>query len=307
MTLVEPSVAHQVAVKALRWLHAHRTLGTLPPDADADLGGPQTGYKAVSETALAGSLVLREAVAGPADLRAAEELLEFAWRQLRCGDLLLDRQLRHTLVTDPLEVYAPFARAGLRHAGLDQLLAHQCRLRSLRAVEVVPHRRLAVANAARIVGLDLGYDWAALAATTWLGGLPEPWAIDWGTAYAVTHTVFHLTDWGRLPAGLPRHCTDYLHTWLPVWIEVWGEVGQWDLVGELLIAGACLDEPYDDLAHWERFAAVQHADGLVPRDTEPVEGTPEQVFGDHEHTAVVAVIAGTLASARAEGPHRVGR
>ncbi len=298
MTAAIPPVAHHVAVKALRWLRANQTLGAMPPESTADLADPDSVYKPLSENALAASLVLREAIAEPAELHAAEDLVDFAWRELRDGDLLYERALRHTLMSDPLEVYAHFARCGRRHTHLERLLNHQARLRSVRGAEVIPNRRLAIANAARIVGLDHGHDWAALAAATWLGALPEPWAIDWMTAYCVTHTVFHLTDWGARPDGLNPEITSYLQTWLPVWIEVWLEIGQWDLVGELLIVGACLDEPYRDPGHWGAFAAVQHDDGLVPRDAEPVDGEPAQVFTDHQHTAVVAIVAGTLATAR---------
>ncbi|MFC4009920.1 DUF6895 family protein [Nonomuraea purpurea] len=37
---------------------------------------------------------------------------------------------------------------------------------------------------------------------TWLGRSPEPWLLDRFHAYALTHTVFHLTNWGLEPARL---------------------------------------------------------------------------------------------------------
>lgn len=166
-------------------------------------------------------------------------------------------------------------------------------------MEVLPNRRLAVANAARIVGLPATEDMGALAAATWLGARPEPWAVNWITAYAVTHTVFHLTDWGADPGGLPPELTDYVRTWLPVWIDVWREVGQWDLVTELLVVGASLEDPYVRPEDWEAVAALQHEDGLVPRDSDPVDDDPQQRFTDHQHTVVVAAVAGSIALARA--------
>lgn len=298
MSTAIPSIASQVATKALRWLHTNQRLGAMPPGTTADLAEPDSVYKPLGESALAASLVLREAVAKPADLHAAEELVDFTWHELGTGDLLYERALRHTLMTDPLEVYAHFVRCGRRHPSLDQLLAHQIRLCSVHNIEALPNRKLAIANAARIIGLDYGHDWNTLSAATWLGARPEPWAIDWMTAYYMTHTVFHLTDWGARPEGLNAEITAYLWTWLPVWIDVWLEIGEWDLVGELLIVGACLEEPYRNSHHWAAFAAVQHPDGLVPRDAEPVEGTPQQIFTAHQHTVMVAIVAGTLATAR---------
>ncbi|KUJ69992.1 hypothetical protein ACZ90_06395 [Streptomyces albus subsp. albus] len=301
MTPPVTAIAHQVAAQALSWLQANREYGALPPGTTADLGDPDSVYKPLGETALAGSLVLREAAAGSAQVRAARELMDFGWEQLRQGDMLYERQLRYLLMTDPLETYAHFARSGYRHPRLERLLRHNAGLASYRAVEIMPNRRLAVANAARLVGLDHAVDWAELTRATWLGADPEPWAIDWMTAYSMTHTVFHLTDWGARPEGLPRPMADYLGRWLPVWIDIWREVAQWDLVAELMIVGSCLAEPYCDPDDWDALAAVQLDDGMVPRDGEPVAEDLAQRFADHQHTSVVTAVAGTIAVSRTLG------
>lgn len=302
MTSSVTRTAHDVSARALAWLHTHRERGALPAETTAELGDPDSVYKPLGESALAASLVLRESVAGSTGLRLARELMTFAWGQFRDGDMLYERQLRYSLMTDPLETYVPFARFGMRHEAFDGLLAHTTALRSVQNAEMQPNRRLAVANAARVVGLDeRSYDWPALTRATWLGATPEPWLIDWMTGYSVTHTVFHLTDWGARPSGLPRDIAAYVATWLPVWIDIWAEVEQWDLVAELMIVGCCLEDPYCEAADWERLARVQLPDGLVPRDGEPVPDDPDQRFAEHQHTAVVAVVAGTLAVSRTLG------
>ncbi|MEV1007069.1 hypothetical protein [Streptomyces sp. NPDC049881] len=295
------TVAHGIAASALGWLHANRHHGALPPGTTAELADPDSVYKPLGESALAGSLVLREGLASAADLAVARELLSFAWTQLGEGDLLYERQLRYMAMTDPLEVYTHFARAGYRHERLHILLTHLHGLTSLRGAEQMPNRRLAVANAARTAGVDHGLDWPTLTRATWLGHTPEPWAIDWMTAYSVTHTVFHLTDWGARPEGLPDELQDYLMTWLPVWIDVWREIQEWDLVAELLIVDSCLSEPRCDPGEWAVLAAVQREDGIVPRDGRPVPDDPEQAFREHHHTTVVAAVAGTLAASRFRG------
>ncbi|WP_329571399.1 DUF6895 family protein [Kitasatospora sp. NBC_01266] len=301
--------ATRIAADSLGWLHRQHEQGRgrLPADATADLSDPDNAYKPLGECAMAASLVLRELVAGTRETQWARELLDFGWRELRGGDLLYERQLRNQLITDPLETYGPFVRAGYRHQRLDELLSDLAELRSMRAVEMFQNRKLAVANARRLVGLDDRPDWGALADATWLGAGPEPWAIDWDAGYNATHTVFHLTDWGARPTELPPAMRDYLRDWLPVWIDIWSEVGHWDLVGELLAVDACLPEPTCDGRAWQLLAAVQRADGLLPRDTEPVTEDPDLAFKDHEHTAVVAVVAGTLTVARALGAEGTGR
>ncbi|HZG05696.1 MAG TPA: hypothetical protein VE546_19325 [Streptomyces sp.] len=293
--------AHRLVTGALGWLRRHCELGTLPPGTTADMADPDSVYKPLGETALAASLVLREGLATEHERKAARELLDFAWWELRGGDMLYERQLRHLMMTDPLELYAHFVRAGYRHRRMDALIDHLRSLASVRAAEQMPNRRLAVANAARLTGLGDDVDWSRLTDATWLGSTPEPWALDWMTAYCMTHTVFHITDWGARPGDLPPRIEDYLRLWLPVWLEVWREIREWDLVAELLIVDACLNEPHFPADVWEELASVQHEDGLVPRDGEPVEGDAAQRFRDHHHTTVVTAVAGTLALSRAGG------
>ncbi|QXE33368.1 MULTISPECIES: DUF6895 family protein [Streptomyces] len=307
MPMPVTQTAHRITSRALTWLHSNREHSTLPPGTTAELAEPDSVYKPLGETALAASLVLREAVAGSTELRLARELLDFSWEQLGAGAMLHERLLRYPMMSDPLETYTHFARSGYRHEGLDRLLAHTTSLRSARAVEVMPNRRLAIANAARVGGFDQGdraADWAALTRATWLGALPEPWLIDWMTAYHMTHTVFHLTDWGRVPADLPVELAAYLTDWLPAWIDIWAEIAEWDLVAELMIVGSSLPDPLCDPADWERLARLQHEDGLMPRDGHPVAGDAGERFAAHHHTTVVAAVAGTLAVSRTLGTRR---
>ncbi|MFF2655965.1 DUF6895 family protein [Kitasatospora sp. NPDC058032] len=298
------AIAQQVGSKSLRWLHAYYEsgLGGFQEDVTTDLANPNEIYKPLGEVALATGLLLREGVAGADDTRIARQVIDLAWAELREGDLLYDRQLRYPLMTDPLEVYVHFARAGFRHPALEDQLATLNRLHSVRAAEQLPSRRLASANARRVIGLDQLEDWNELAAATWLGATPEPWIIDWLTAYYVTHSVFHLTDWGARPECLPAHIRDYLRDWLPAWLDVWQEVGHWDLVGELLIVAACIGELDQGTTGWAALAAAQLPDGLLPKDANTAtEGDPAQLLTDHGHTAVVAVVAATTTLARALG------
>ncbi|WP_246111629.1 DUF6895 family protein [Streptomyces hawaiiensis] len=259
-------------------------------------------YKALAETALTAGLILRDGAASSREATLARELLDFCWTELKEGALLYEQLLRHPLATDAFECYGHFARAGYSHRGLERLTSHLAAAGTAQAVEHVPNRRLAVANALRITGHDRGAgapDWETLTRATWLGSTPPPWHIDWMTGYAVTHTVFHLTDWGRLPHALPGDVTAYITRWLPVWTDVWTETCQWDLVGELLFIGSCLPEPYAEPDDWRRLAEIQHEDGLVPRDDQPVDDAPATRFQDHHHPTVVAAIAATIALTRA--------
>lgn len=292
-------LAHDVRSRALGWLHTNRRLGAL---RDHDVAADLDAYKALGETAMAAGLVLRDGATGSHESALARELLDFCWTQMEDGTPLYERLLRNPLATDALEIYGHFAEAGYRHPGMERLIPHLAAAGTAEIVEHVPNRRLAVANALRITGYDRDGrvpDWGRLTRATWLGSTPAPWNIDWMTGYAVTHTVFHLTDWGRLPDYLPGDVSAYLTRWLPVWTDIWTETCQWDLVGELLLVGSCLPEPYAEVDDWRRMAALQHDDGLMPRDGQPVDDDPATRFRDHHHPTVVAAVAATVALARA--------
>lgn len=293
-----PVAAHQITVRAFGWLNAATQHFALPADTSPDRLDVNKDIKPLSELALAGSIAVREQATGSHEARLAPALVDFAWQQLHSGDVLYELQRQNPAVTHPMELYAPFVRAGYHHPALEKLLAHLISLRATRVIELLPNRALGVLNAARILGLPVHADPAELTARTWLGGTPEPWATDFLTLYAMTHTVFHLTDFGAHPDGLAEHLQTYLHAWLPAWLEVYLEAGQWDLIGELLIVDLCLTEPTYHPKAWDCLARAQQPDGLVPAGPERVPQDTATAFRNHNHPTLVAAIAGTLAMSR---------
>lgn len=84
--------------------------------------------------------------------------------------------------------------------------------------------------------------------------------MDVHAGYALTHDVFHLTDWGHRSEGLPEHLADYLGTWLPAWVETWLEERHWDLTGELLAVDGLLRRPTAGPDTWRRYADARAED-----------------------------------------------
>ncbi|AOS63659.1 DUF6895 family protein [Actinoalloteichus hymeniacidonis] len=292
------ALGHHLAGSAFGWLSEAAPHFRLVPDLPATEVDIGDSIKPLSELALAGSLAVREGVAGSREAQIAPEIVDFAWREFGCGSLLLAMQRRAPGETYPMETYAPFARAGRRNRDLDELLVHLAGLRAARVPELMPNRLLAVAGAQRIIGLPQHIDRVGALARTWLGGRPEPWTIDFLTAYAVTHTVFHVTDWGAHPAELPVPLQNYLHRWLPAWLEVYREARQWDLVGELLLVDLCLESPSYPVSCWTDLAEAQRPDGLLPYGPLPAPRRVAEAFRSCYHPTVVAAIAGTLLVSR---------
>ncbi|MDX3358978.1 DUF6895 family protein [Streptomyces sp. ME02-6978.2a] len=292
-------LVHDVGVRAIEWLHAHREGFRLEPDADPETGFLQR-FKPVGELALICAVLFREGVAGSRQAALARQLLDHAWRNTLDGGRMLVRGQRVEPISPvPFEVYLPFRELGYRQTEMEAAARLNHALRSTEAFAMTPTRRLGLSAFQRRFGLPARPPEAELVDRTWLGRTPEPWTVEGHIAYDVTHTVFHLTDWGERPEGLPPRLAGYLATWLPAWIDDWLDLRRWDLLGELLVVDACLPHPTLDTRAWEGFAAAQQPDGAMPAVRTMPEGEPEDVFDIVYHPTLVAAFASVLATSRA--------
>ncbi|NYI04807.1 DUF6895 family protein [Allostreptomyces psammosilenae] len=298
-----PPLCHRVAGRALRWLDEAAPHFALPTDELPETMEVVDTLKPLGELAMAAYLVGREGVTGHQASRVAPRLLRFAWEQTGRGRVLLARQRRYPYSTEALEFYVWFARGGHRAPELEALLASLARTRAVGAwSEEAATRELGVLRAAGHLGLPGHAPFEEVLARTWLGRTPPPWAVDGLTLYAVTHTVYHLTDWGAEPAAVPERLVRYLGTWLPAWLEVYLEAEEWDLVAELLLVDACLPEPRWNLAAWERLAEAQRADGLLSHGPVPAPEDTAEAWRNHYHPTIAAALAATMALSRALAP-----
>ncbi|MET9432351.1 MULTISPECIES: hypothetical protein [unclassified Streptomyces] len=290
---------HTVGVGAIEWLYAHRDGFHLEPDADPEVGFLDR-FKPVGELAVICKVLFREGVAGSRQADLARKLLDHAWREVLDGGRMLVRgQRTEPLSPIPFEVYVPLRELGYRNPELEEWARFNHRLGSSAALETQPVRRLCLSAYERRFGLEPRLPEAEALARTWLGRTPEPWTVDTRVGYDITHTVFHLTDWGEDPGGLPPDLAAYLALWLPVWLDDWVDLRRWDLLGELLVVDACLPEPTLDAPAWEAFAAAQQPDGAMPAVRDMPEGDPEEVFDVVYHSTLVAAFASVLATSRA--------
>ncbi|WP_425588407.1 DUF6895 family protein, partial [Streptomyces tremellae] len=297
-----------VGSAALGWAFAHRAEFTLGEDALAEHGDVNRTWKPLGELAQV-CVSVRRATAPEDPLHAtASDLLRYAWELTGQGAYFHELLRLEPFGTYALEVYAAFASAGLRHPGFEELAATTVATRSWRLTEQQPNRRLGLLNSERRVGLPQHRPVADALRATWLGGLPEPWTFESASGYTLTHVVFHLTDWGGDPAGVPCDVASYLDLWLPAWLDSCVEDDQWDLACELLaVAGALPEPPGGDLLDgvWSAVAAAQDADGSLPEVGPGRRGrTVRQDFAGRYHSTLMAAFAAALApQRRGAGPH----
>ena len=298
------TAAQRVAHCALAWLCANRDGFTLPDDVLDPRTDVNRTLKPLGELAQLCACVARRSTSARHRV-TAEELLRFAWRETRGGGLLLDLLHGEPFATYPMEIYAAFAGAGLRHRGVEDFSATMARTRGWRVTEQEPNRRLGVLNSEDRIGLTPHDAPHSTLRRTWLGGLPEPWTFERAPGYAVTHTVFHLTDWGNAPQRVPHDVADYLTTWLPAWLDSCLEDEQWDLGCELLAVAACLPQaPQARAAQdaWSRVAGGQDPTGELPEAGPGIAARPvDRSFHGCYHSTLVAAFAATLTDARLAG------
>ncbi|MEN8652132.1 hypothetical protein ABCR94_16360 [Streptomyces sp. 21So2-11] len=297
-------VSRGVAEAAVTWLWEHREGFRLGQDALAADGNVNRTWKPLGELAQVCVPVLHHTLAGTVLHESAARLLAFAWQETEQGAVLHELQRLEPFATYPLEIYAAFASGGLRHAGFEQATALTAATRGWRAWEQVPTRKLGVLNSERRAGLAQHDAVAAALGRTWLASLAEPWVFDREVGYTLTHTVFHLTDWGHDARGIPPHLADYLELWLPAWLATCLEDDQWDLSCELLAVAASLPRPFSQLSQpdantaWETIAAAQ-TDGALPEvGPGPLGRAVSQDFTHCYHSTLMALFAGALTSAR---------
>lgn len=311
------SVRH-VEEAALDWVSTHRDGFVLGEDALAADGQVNRTWKPLGELAqVCASVSACTVPSDPVHARVSE-LLEFAWQQTRRGELFPLMQSLEPFATYPLEVYAAFASAGHRHAGYEASAAVVARTRGWRLTEQYPTRRLGVVEAERRSGIRPHGPVPQALSRTWLGGLPEPWTFERAAGYALTHVVFHLTEWGRTPQAMPPDLADYLLHWLPPWLDTCLEARMWDLSCELLAVAASLPQPPGAAVlgdAWQRLAAAQHASGALPEEgvmqdaaaDGPAAGQDPYAFTDCYHSTLMAAFAAALTTARLRDVDHAGQ
>ncbi|WP_406438771.1 hypothetical protein OHB14_52750 [Streptomyces sp. NBC_01613] len=297
MTAVDVRTILEVRSAAFAWVSAHRGDFALGDEALTADGHADRTWKPLGELALTCASV-RQYTAPSDPLHACvSELLDFAWQQTGRGELFLHLQQLEPFATYPLEVYSVFAGAGLRHAGYEAAAATVASTRGWRLTEQEPTRRLGILGAERHSGIHRPEPAEQALGRTWLGGLPEPWTLERSSGYALTHVVFHLTDWGRTADRVPADLAAYLTHWLPSWLDTCLDAGMWDLGCELLIVAASLPGPLDEEMlqdAWPRIARAQHDSGALPVEGPGPGAGFEPDFPHSYHSTLMAAFAAAL-------------
>ncbi|MFM0330108.1 DUF6895 family protein [Paraburkholderia strydomiana] len=226
---------------------------------------------------------------------------EWAWQECEQGRRLVALLLARNDFLPCCALYAPLFQLGYRCEALDIALAMLSRSTMAAALPLQPWSKLAMRYNLWQLGLSRC---PGTAKDLYIQARPEPWVISGEVAYAITHEVFYLTDFGFRPLQ-DRDVRDYLKTWTPYWAKSFAAEGDDDLTAEFAMVSTCLDDSdAHDVAATLLLTVLSHqrADGSM---TGP-QGAGSFLFADDDslsrreflasyHTTLVALMAAALA------------
>ncbi|MGH3309208.1 MAG: DUF6895 family protein [Streptomyces sp.] len=295
----------RVSLAALSWLRGHLPDFRLPADAGRPDVDRNVTLKPLGELAQLSLSTLRASEPDSTQHQLAREMLDFAWEETSQGELFLSLVRDEPHATYPMEIYGSFAEAGLHQPEFEEYARFMATTRAWRLTEYDPTRALALFNTERRMGVpahpgrDRDRDREEAMRRTWLGGLAEPWSFELRAGYALTHYVFHVTDWGQEPGRLPAEVCDYLTLWLPSWLDSCVANEHWDLTGELLAVAAALPEPVPVAEAWQAYATTaQSMAGAVAESGPPPTRETADTFLSCYHSTVAGAFAAVLAAGR---------
>lgn len=189
---------------------------------------------------------------------------------------------------------------GHRHEFVETSISRLYAVGFLNNQEVVPYRALDVAYFTSKAGLAPPDDPENLARSTFLFKTKRRLYIDHELAYAITHTIFYLTDFGHKTSEIIEANIANVRNILLSLIVHHVRSGHFDILGELLACWFFCNSPDNEIVRRaNRTFLAQHVhDGAVAGRREVMvdllagsaESTREQLFGTCYHTTIVSLL-----------------
>lgn len=269
-------------------------------DGSPPIGSPNavvSRLKPISELALTVWILKRCGITLP----ALDRLSGWIWEEIRRGHYLVELLLARNDFLPACALYAPLYRMGYRSGPLDVVIRMLVASDMAAALPMQPWSRLGMAYNLWHLGVDPRPHSRGRGLV--VSARPEPWVVSGDIAYAITHEVLYLSDFGFSPLRDAR-IVDYLRTWVPYWTGIFINEGDADLAGEFAMVLSCInsrsvlmpDHPLLYVLH------QQSADGWVrgPEGSgtflySEADPPSRRAFLDHYHTTLVMLMAAAMA------------
>ena len=215
--------------------------------------------KPISELALTVCVLKRCGVGVP----VLSRLIQWMWRECDGGQLPARLLLARNDFLPCCSFYASMYELGMSSEALHSILMFLAKTDMATVLPLQPWAHLALSYSLWKLGLAPRSSLAR--SDLYVAARPEPWVVSGEVAYAITHEVFYLSDFGFQDIR-DKKILSYLRTWVPYWSTIFAQENDCDLVGELAMVAGCIGNvdpaPYESfLAH---LLAHQLADGSIP-------------------------------------------
>jgi hypothetical protein len=248
--------------------------------------------KPIGELALCCDIMIRCEVL----ITEARSILDWAWKELESGAFLFKALLARPHLLMISSLYSTFHQHGYSHKPLHELIAYYSTSSFTKSIQYPYWRRLDLELALFTIGLVDSFN--PKQDLTWSFHQPEPWMIDNDSAYALTHEVFYLTDFGCKKSVLLPETKNYISNWLPTWLKIFLMDSNLDIYSELLMVSACLNK-MDSLK--DSFAVLSNEINISGCVRGP-EGSGRNLIGEENcqdrihflrnyHTTLVSMMA----------------
>ncbi len=202
--------------------------------------------------------------------------------------------------------YAALHLCNREHAEYRHVLAQSLATRHALLAERIPYRQLDLLHFLALS--ELAHDRPGAAATfrhTLLAGRPNVVELSDSDAYAITHTLFYMTDFGLRRADWgDDFAQPDAATLVEALLRHYRQSGNADLVAELIASTLCLGSARSDelAAGWHYLAAQQEADGRIAGPAgiidearcEAEHGAPYRQWKTAYHTNIVVALAAAM-------------
>lgn len=236
-----------------------------------------------------------------------QQLASYLWVDVFSQDALQDYLLTTEVGLLTFGLYASLRRCGFRDKQYERKLQALLDDGYVSAAERVATRDLDFLHSLQRLDLTCDRESPAQAYARCLAAKhPSLLPLTTDDAYAFTHAIFFVTDFGRAPCWLSGNDLAYLSTALPRLLEYYLRKGNWDLVAELLICLQAIGSAgvYAYTEGWRLLISAQEDDGSFPGPTDEQRGrlwaeTEEhndddvewRRFHDNYHTTLVTLLA----------------
>lgn len=244
---------------ALGWVHEHLSEFSIDITEKSQFSKDDLArIKPLSELGLTVWLLKRCGI----QLGVLDKILQWQWQQSDQGKLLTRLLLARNDFLPACAFYAPLYQTGYYSKSLHEVLALLANYDMATVLPLQPWSRLALEY--NLWKLDLKASNAILTDGLYVTSCPEPWVISSEIAYAITHEVFYLTDFGF--RALPDSRTlNYLQTWTHYWAQIFHMESDFDVTGELAMVCSCIEagdgKREEKPIHW--LIKHQNEDGSV--------------------------------------------